>query len=201
MVDLPITAEPAVTAARRSPDVPAGEWVEIYYEIQGEGVRPAGWFIRHLVGPDLILHSEQINTTPARGEPLPGHQTPGWAAAAVAASRRQFETDYEAARETVKSDSNAAKEAALARAERIFTYQRVRLQNLIEEQANWIREKELSGSDRDRRVLPARRGQLAKNRERLSSLALEHQIEVEEIQSRQPGASATVLAAGVVIGT
>jgi superfamily II DNA or RNA helicase len=201
MVDLPITVEPAVTAARRSPDVPTGEWVEIYYEIQGEGVRPAGWFIRHLVGPDLIVHSKRIDTTPARGEPLPGHQTPGWAAAAVAASRRQFETDYEAARETVKSDNDAAREAAMARAERIFTYRRVRLQNLIEEQANWIREKELSGSDRDRRVLPARRGQLAKNRERLSSLALEHEIEVEKIQSQQPGASATVLAAGVVTGT
>ena len=87
---------------------------------------------RHLVGPDLIVHSKQIDTTPARGEPLPGHQAPGWAAAAVAASRRQFEADYEAARETVKSDNDAAKEAALARADRIFTYRRVRLQNLIE---------------------------------------------------------------------
>jgi SNF2 family DNA or RNA helicase len=200
MVDLPITVEPAVTAARRSADVPAGEWVEVYYEIQGEGVKPVGWFIRHLVGPDLIVRSEQINTTPACGEPLPGHQIPQWAADAVAASRRQFEADYEAARATVKSDNDTAKEAAMARAERIFTYRRARLQNLIEEQATWIREKEVSGSDRDRRVLPARRGQLAKNRERLNSLALEHEIEVEEIQGRQPGASATVLAAGVVIG-
>jgi SNF2 family DNA or RNA helicase len=200
IVDLPITVEPAVTAARRSPDVPVGEWVEIYYEIQGEGVKPAGWFIRHLVGPDLKVRSDQITTTPACGEPLPGHQMPPWAAAAVAASRRQFEADYETARATVKADNDATKEAAMARAERIFTYRRIRLQNLIEDQANWIREKEASGSDRDRRVLPARRGQLAKNRERLSSLALEHEIEVEEIQSRQPGASATVLASGVVIG-
>jgi superfamily II DNA or RNA helicase len=198
LVDLPITVEPAVTAARRSPDVPTGEWVEVYYEIQGAGVKPAGWFIRHLVGPNLIVHSERIKATPACGEPLPGHQVPQWATGAVAASRRQFEADYQAARETVKLENDAAKEAAMARAERIFTYRRVRLQNLIEDLAAWIREKEVSGSDRDRRVLPARRGQLAKNGERLSSLDLEHEIEMHEIKSRQPGASATVLAAGVV---
>jgi hypothetical protein len=34
----------------------------------------------------------------------------------------------------------------------------------------------------------------------LDSLKLEYEIELEEIQGRQPGASATVLAAGVVIG-
>jgi hypothetical protein len=200
MVDLPITVEPAVTAARRSSGVPAGEWVELYYEVQGEGVKPVGWFIRHLVGRDLIVHSERINATPDCGEPLLGHQVPEWAADALAASRRQFEVDYATARETIKWANEAAKTAAMARAERIFTYRRVRLQNLIEEQADWIREKEASGSDRDRRVLPARRGQLAKNRERLSTLALEYEIEVEQIQGRKPGASATVLAAGVVMG-
>jgi hypothetical protein len=49
-------------------------------------------------------------------------------------------------------------------------------------------------------VLPARRGKLAKNRERLSSLDLEHEMELEKIHRQQPGASATVLAAGMVIG-
>ena len=49
---------------------------------------------------------------------------------------------------------------------------------LIEEQEAWITEKEESGSDRDRRVLPARRGQVAKDRERLSGLSIEHELEL-----------------------
>ena len=125
---------------------------------------------------------------------------PYWVGSALAASRRQFEADYETARARVRADNDAARAEAIERAKRIFSYRRVRLTTLIEEQEAWIREKEASGSDRDRRVLPARRGQVAKNRERLNSLNLEHENELEEIQRRQPGASATVLAAGMVIG-
>jgi cell division protein FtsB len=115
-------------------------------------------------------------------------------------SRRRFEADYEAVRDQIQADNEAAKEEALARAERIFQYRKIRLTALIEDQDSWIRDKEVAGSDRERRVLPARRGQLAKNRERLATLELEHQDAVEAIKRRQPGASATVLAAGVVIG-
>ena len=137
---------------------------------------------------------------PAIGEPVPQYEVPDWVGSALAASRRQFEADYETARARVRADNDAARAEAIERAKRIFSYRRVRLTTLIEEQETWIREKEASGSDRDRRVLPARRGQVAKNRERLNSLNLEHENELEEIQRRQPGASATVLAAGMVIG-
>jgi uncharacterized protein YecT (DUF1311 family) len=176
-------------------------WVEVYYEIRGEGVRPSGWFIRHLVGPDFAVRSEQIKALPAIGEPVPQYEVPDWAGSALAASSRQFEADYETARTKVRTDNDAARTEAIDRAKRIFSYRRVRLTALIEEQQAWIKERELSGSDRDRRILPARRGQVAKNRERLDRLNLEHEIELEEIQRRQPGASATVLAAGVVIGS
>jgi hypothetical protein len=201
LAELPLTVDPVTTAARRAPDVPPGEWVEVYYEIQGEGVRPSGWFIRHLVGPDLAVQSAQIKAMPAIGEPVPQYELPGWVGPALSASSRQFEADYETARARVRADNDAARAEALERAERIFSYRRVRLTALIEEQQAWIRETEASGSDRQRRVLPARRGQVAKNRERLNRLKLEHELELEEIQRRQPGASATVLAAGVVIGT
>ncbi len=200
LAELPLAVDPVTTAVRRAPDVPPGDWVEVYYEIRGEGVRSTGWFIRHLIGPDLVVRSDEIKAVPSAGEPVPQFQVPDWIASALAASRRQFEADYESARATLRSDNDAAREEALARARRIFTYRRVRLTALIEEQAAWIREKEASGSDRDRRVLPARRGQLAKNRERLSSLDLEHEMELEEIHRRQPGVSAMVLAAGMVIG-
>jgi hypothetical protein len=107
--------------------------------------------------------------------------------------------DYEVARGKVQADNEVAREEALHRAQRIFGYRQVRLTALIEEQAAWIREKETTGSERDHRVLPARRGQVAKNRERLESLRFEHEAELDEIRRRQPGASATVLAAGMVV--
>ena len=200
LAELPLNVDPVMTAARQAPDVPPGEWVEVYYEIRGEGVRPTGWFIRHLVGPDFAIRSERVTAMPVIGKPVPEYQVPGWAGSALAASHRQFEADYETARARVQAGNDAARVEAFDRAKRIFSYRRVRLTALIEEQEAWIREKEASGSDRDRRVLPARRGQVAKNRERLNSLNLEHENELEEIQRRQPGASATVLAAGMVIG-
>jgi superfamily II DNA or RNA helicase len=199
VAELPLTVDPVVTAVRRGHDVPSGEWIEVYYEIRGEGVRPTGWFIRHLVGPDLAVRSEQVKAMPAVGEPVQGHEVPGWAGAALAASQRQFEMDYEVARGKVQADNEVAREEALHRAQRIFGYRQVRLTALIEEQAAWIREKETTGSERDHRVLPARRGQVAKNRERLESLRFEHEAELDEIRRRQPGASATVLAAGMVV--
>src|SRR6266566_242318 len=200
LAELPLTVDPVTTSVRRVPDVPPGEWVEVYYEIRGEGVRPSGWFIRHLVGPDLAVLSEQVKGMPAIGQSVPQYEVPDWVGSALVASRHQFEADYEVAHAKVRADNDVARAEALERARRIFGYRRVRLTALIEEQEAWIREKEASGSDRDRRVLPARRGQVAKNRERLNSLNLEHENELEEIQRRPPGASATILAAGMVIG-
>ena len=201
LAELPLTVDPVTTTGRRAHDVPPGEWVEVYYEIRGEGVRPTGWFIRHLIGPDLAVRSEHIKAMPAIGELAQGYEVPRWVGAALAASQRQFEADYEAARVKVQADNDAAWDEGVDRAERIYSYRRVRLAARIEEQETWIREKEAFGSERERRVLPARRGQVAKNRERLESLRFEYEAEMEEIQRRQPGASATVLAAGMVIGS
>jgi SNF2 family DNA or RNA helicase len=200
LTELPLNVEPVTTAARHGPDVPAGEWVEVYYEIRGAGYRPKGWFIRHLVGDDFVVRSEQIHAMPRIGEPIPSYEIPDWAGAAVAASRRQSEVDYEAARLEIQSSQEADRARAVERAERIFSYRRDRLTMQIEEQQAWIAEKESSGSDRDRRVLPARRGQVAKNRERLYKLDAEHDFELERIDSKPPGPELTVLAAGMVIG-
>ena len=104
----------------------------MYYEIRGEGVRPTGWFIRHLIGPDLAVRSEHIKAMPAIGQPAPEYEVPSWVGAALAASRRQFEADYEAARAKVQADNDAARDEALDRAKRIFSYRRVRLAALIE---------------------------------------------------------------------
>jgi hypothetical protein len=201
LADLPLTIDPVTTGARRARDVPPGEWIEVYYEIRGEGVRPTGKFLRHLVGPDLQVRSTQLTSPPEFGDPVPRYEVPDWAAAAVRASRRHFEGEFQDARAVVQVENESARDEAVARASRIFSYRRIRLSNLIDEQEAWIKEKEASGSERDRRVLPARRGQLAKNKERLNNLEVEHEVELENIRGRRPTASAAVLAAGMVVGT
>src|SRR5262249_9507998 len=152
LAELPLTVDPVTTGARSSPDVPPGEWVEIYYEIRGESYRPTGRFIRHLVGPDLVVQSGDLPSVPLLGRPISRQQAPDWVADAVAASRQRFETEFAAARAELLVGSVAARDEALERAHRIFRYRRIRLANQIEEQEAWIREKEVAGSDRERRV-------------------------------------------------
>lgn len=201
IIDLPLSSNPATTAARRADDVPSGLWVEVYYELRGEGVHPRGRMIRHLVGSDLSVQSQEVRGVPRRGTSIEGFASPPWCDAAVAASRRTFEVEYEQFRQSVRAQDEGTKQEAIQRAERIFRYRRERLRVMIDEQQEWIAETEASGTEGRRRVLPARRGLLAKNKERLAGLEEEFEVEVEGIQSRQPGSAAEVVAAGVVMGT
>ena len=188
-----------MTAARRALTYPSGNG---WRSITRSGARvpgPAAGFCGTSSVPICCLVGTGRSRS-GRQRAGPGHQLPAWASAALTASRRQFEIDYEAARASIRADNEAAQDEALDRAERIYGYRRRRLTALIEDQDTWIREKEADGSERERRVLPARRGQVAKNRERLSNLQAEHEIELDEIRRLQPGLSAAVLAAGVVIG-
>jgi len=84
---------------------------------------------------------------PRVGEPAPGHRLLGWASAALAASRRQFEIDYEAARASMRAANHTARDEALERAERIYGYRRLRRTALIDEQEGWMRQKEAYGSE------------------------------------------------------
>jgi len=200
LVQLPIDIEPATTGARRLPDLPAGTWLEMFYEFNAKGVRSSGEIRRHVVGPDLEVRSTRLETMPALGDPLDDVPVPGWVPGAIEASRAVFEQEYGLERARVQAEDEEVKVEELRRAERIFEYRRVRFQKLIEDQEAWIREKEATGSERDHRILPARRGKLAKDRERLERLRFEYEQQVEEIRSRVVGVDAKVLAAGLVVG-
>jgi superfamily II DNA or RNA helicase len=200
IVDLPMHVEPVVTGARRLDGDPPGLWVEVIYEISVEGVKPWGTMHRHLVNEGLEVRSNQLDSLPQSGESLDDFGSPDWVPKAVAASKREFETELAAARGRVREEDEAVKAEELGRAERIFEYRRIRLEKLIDDQASWIREKEQTGTDRERKILPARRGKLAKDRERLERLRFEYELQVEDIRKREAGVAATVLAAGLVLG-
>jgi SNF2 family DNA or RNA helicase len=200
LVSLPIEVDPHPTGARKLPDLPADIWVEVFYELRAEGVRPSGRFIRHVVSSDLEVQSTRIEALPVGGEPLDSYEIPTWVADAIAASRSHFETELADERTRVRAEEQEIKAEEMDRAARIFDYRRVRLERLIEDQAAWIHEKERTGSERERKILPARRGKLGKDQERLQRLRFEHEQQVEDIQRREAGVAAEVLAAGLVTG-
>ena len=200
IVDLPVTVEPVTTGARRDPTAPGGVSVEVMYEIQAEGAQPSGTLIRHLVGPDLTVRSEAMTTMPAGPADDVHAAVPDWVGPALAASRARFEEEYAAEWSHLQAEADGTRREQLARAHRIFEYRRLRLQLMIDEAQAWISEKEAHGTDRDRRILPARKGRLAKDRERLARLQADVDEQTRTIAAWVPGAKATVLAAGIVIG-
>ncbi len=181
-------------------DLEGGPYLELYYEIRGEGPARIGRVIRHLVAADGRVTSEAVTALPDVGEATL-IEVPEWAPAALAASREQFNRELAEARDAIQVDHEARQEEELARAERVFRYREQRLRRRVEEDLAWITEKERGGSDRERRILPARRGKLAKDRERLERLESEYDQQVTEINRRQAEVGGAVWAAAMVIGT
>jgi len=200
IVDLPISFEPVTTGVRCDPETSGGPFVEVIYEIETEGAQPSGALIRHLVAADLTVRSERMAALPAPGEEAPSTKVPDWAEDALARSRAHFEEEFAVERRRLHGEAGVTRQEQLVRAERIFEYRRLRLQSMIDEAHAWILEKEAHGSDRDRRILPARKGRLAKDRDRLARLEAEFEEQARAIAAWVPGAAARVLAAGIVIG-
>lgn len=187
-----------VTTARCLRSAPPGTWVEVYYVIRAVGIKPAGWVKRHLINQDLEVRSEQVEKMPPRGEPVT-ISVPDWVPKAISESKKAFEKEHFAEREEFRRMDDGLKKEEEARAERIFNYRKVRIQKMIDEASEWIREKETSGSEKERRVLPARRGFLKKRQEELQRLGFDYELELREIQERRATTSSQVLAAGLVV--
>lgn len=173
--------------------------VEVFYEYRGDGIRPSGRLIRHLIFEDLKVLPEAITSMPPIGsEEITS--PPEWVGAALEASRMQFDLEHIEQRDRIKLEDETSHREELDRAERIFHYRAIRLKNLIGDQAAWIANKESGGSDPEKRILPARKGQLAKRKEELERLRFDYEGLLEEIRSREAGVSAKILAAGLVVG-
>ena len=198
-VALPLDDE-ASTGARRLGNRDDEASVEILYEIQAEGLARSGKVIRHLVGQNLSVASEILQSMPELGEDVGPMPVPDWARNAVAASTEVFEAEQGIELERIAEEHRRLQQQELDRANRIYSYRQVRLQRLIASETAWILETEASGTVRERRVLPARRGKVLKNQERLARLTAEYEHEQRLIEAKTPGVAARVLAVGLVVG-
>lgn len=199
LIDHTVLTEPNSTGARRIRTHRGELAVELFYELVSVGVRPEGKVVRHVVNEDLSVKSELIKQIPPLGEAVT-IDVPRWVSAAVKASRTLFAKEQAEYLNEIRRAHEGYRNEELARNERIFRYRELRLKRLVEEQESWLEEKERTGSERERRILPARRGQLLKRKEELERLRFDHEESMDEIRSREAGASARILAAGLVVG-
>jgi superfamily II DNA or RNA helicase len=187
----------ADVGARRSKDVPPGLWVEVVYETRVRGVRPTGRLVRHLVGPDLEVRSSELRSIPA-DEPL-DVEVPSWVAEAVRRSQELFDVEYAEDRAEHARHFEGMRAEQIAAELRLYAYRRDRLEYQVAQSRLWLEERE-SGpvSESDRRVLPARKGRLAKDLERLELIRDQHEVAVEALRQQQPSMEAAVAWAALV---
>ena len=91
--------------------------------------------------------------------------------------------------------------AARARSQRIFDYREQRFQSLINDEAAWIGKAERGTNERDKKILPARRGKLEKRRQDLERLKAEFSVDLARIEAQEPRTTGRMLAAGLVVGS
>ena len=188
----------AEVGGRRSGDCPPGTWVEIVYETRSDVGECRGALVRHLVGPDLDVTSSRLVQMP---DDLPAKvEVPTWAADAVARSQACFEREFGDIRAGYLQEFEDVRAAMLNRASRLYDYRRDRLQLQVGQAKEWLAEREIQATDKDRKILPARRGKLQKDLARLASLLEDYQQEQESIRERTPNVDGAVAWASVVVG-
>lgn len=123
-----------------------------------------------------------------------------WIRTAIVASQAVIREQQEIERDRVLAENELNKAAEVERAQRIFAYRRERLQRVIAEEEAWIAERSESPSKGVQRVLPARRGKLNKDRERLLGLSDEHDETLRRISETTADVQVRVVSAGLVEG-
>lgn len=200
LVDLPVSS--GATVGQRSlpaEDLPRGLYLEVFWELLGQGHRQSAVMIRHLCNESGVVASEPVYHLPPLGGPADA-PLPSWVERALIESHQKaLEVDYAEERRRFEEEHESLRTEALRRENRIYDYRRRRLEGEIEEHRRWIAEKEVGGSENDRRVLPARKGLLEKAVERLRDLDHEHEEEIRRIESIKPSVQARMLAVGLVM--
>ena len=190
----------AAVGARESSDVPAGLWIEVLWRVKAHMIVNEGILIRHLINESGEVHSSSLTELPLSDRPITV-VVPPWAPTAIDMSQTTFDSEFAERRAALEVRFGDIREDRLRRSDRIYDSRRARLQYQITQAEEWIAARE-SGepSEKDRRVLPARRGLLARDRERLAQVDEERQIKREELLAQRLDIRGEVLSAAIVVG-
>ena len=200
IVELPMGTRPAVACRRRAEGVRGGPHIEIFYTIEADGPVRFGQFVRHLVGEDLHVEEVKVTEMPEIGEASRPCDLPRWAKSAFEASKQKLAARRERSRSRVQDLHTTWYEEELDRTRRIYKDRDRRLRQKIEDDIARIDRLEATGSPQERRILPAIRGRLNKNRSRLSRLDEDRNAKLIELQVRESDVSIRIRAAALVVG-
>ena len=192
--------EGSSVGGRYEPDAPSGLSLEIVYLFESSGgTSPVGRMIQHFVRHDLQIWSQPIKRIPLLGK-SEEIEIPDWLPSAVDASESHAREEYLKFRKKVIKEDNAIRHFKKERIPRTYQHRRQQLSDMIKKNVEWIEEKENFGSEKDKKILPARRGKLRKREAELAGLDEKMELELEEIDRNPTIVHQTVVCAGLVIG-
>lgn len=200
LIDACIALDPGGLGAREADDVPAGLWIEFIYRITAGGVRPRGMLIRHLADENGVHSSAELSRLDFNSRPV-DLKVPEWAPAAALTSEQLFDQELNGRRGRLLTEHEATREQELHRAARVYQFREFRLQSDISRAERWLNERAEGASQKDQRVMPARRGRLMKDRERLARIRAEYELEVERIRAQEMSIDGELVVVGMVRGT
>ena len=190
--------EPSVATAYSVSGGPTSAQLEIFYEFRSEGRNPRGEVIRHRIGESLEVLEEQMVKIPPLGVAVELEE-PSWLSQAAAASQERMQERFKAFCEEVRNADETIRGLDLERHERITAYRRQRFVDRIEEHRAWIAHAEESGTEGQRRILPARQGRLKKDEGRLEKVDTEADRERQKILGEASVPASSIWSAALVV--
>ena len=181
------------------PGGPALPQLEIIYEFRSSGRNPRGEVIVHRVGQELEVAESLLRKMPVFGQSV-RLECPDWLREATSTSQARMRERLATFSEEVRKADEALREEDLKRNERITVYRRQRFVDRIEEHLAWIAQVEASGTDNQKKILPARKGRLKKDQDRLDRIDTESERERQKILSQASVPSSTTWSAALVVG-
>ena len=186
--------------ARYIPEAETGVFLEVIYAFESSSrMNPIGKMMRHLVGKNLQVIRQDLNIVPIVGESRK-IDIPDWLTNAIEASKKQAIKDFAEVRKEVLGQDDQIRELKKKRIERSYKHRRQQLKTLIRKEKEWIEEKENFGSEKDKRVIPARRGKLRKRETELAGLDEKYYSDVEKIDQNITDVRQIIISAGLVVG-
>lgn len=187
------------TGARVSRSVPSGLWVEMIYQASSYDPKPRGVLVRHLVGADGEVRSEELRSWDF--DDRPGRDAvPDWAAGAVARSKAQWQADFAKIREQLKADLEAARDELIERARRIAGARRDQIDAEITRATAWLESRRVHASEGDRRIMPARQALVVNAYEKRQRLDAQLELDIEALENMHIEVSSKPISAGLVRG-
>jgi hypothetical protein len=187
------------TGARIASDAPQPVGVEVIYEVVVQGLLNEGRLLRHVIGPDLDVHVEELARPFTLEECETPPPVPDWVGEALDRSRESALGSLEALKAGAAEGFEQLRTVQLERATRINAH-RVRQQQIVADRVSLqIAELEEDEDVKRRRILPALHARVRKANERIAELESELAEERERIENRRLASSLRVVAAGLVV--